>query len=328
MLPIKYLFENYELAKECLKSYNHTERYLDEMLRHFRISSNAVYPFYTENGAKVCYLRLSPTAEKPPEEVAFELKWISWLLEKGYPVMKPYPMKNGKLCDVITTKWGEYNVSCFEEMDGETLEDTEGSLALARGFGEMLAALHNLSAECPFSDARKSHSDLLNEVRERLERYQAPKMLLDAHAAVANELSGLEINKENYGLIHYDFEPDNVLWDPDSAQFGVIDLDDAIRCWYALDVARAIDAMDDVVDEEMKEQAVAAFLEGYRGKRAFPEEQLALLPLMRRLVALQEYTTILHVLSETAEEEPEWLTQIRQKLNGRAAQIRAFFSAS
>lgn len=73
MLPLKYLFENFDLAKECLKLYDHSERHLDEMLRYFRISSNAVYPFCTENGT-VCFLRLSPPEEEP--------EWMTQIIEK------------------------------------------------------------------------------------------------------------------------------------------------------------------------------------------------------------------------------------------------------
>ena len=43
MLKLRYLFENYELAKECLKLYDYSERNLDKMLSYFRISSNAIY---------------------------------------------------------------------------------------------------------------------------------------------------------------------------------------------------------------------------------------------------------------------------------------------
>ncbi len=321
MLPLKYLFENYELAKECLKRYDHSERYLDEMLRHFRISSNAIYPFYADEKGKVCYLRLSPTAEKAPSEVASELHFITWLSEHGYPVMKPYPMKDGKLHDVISTQWGIYNVSCFEEVSGETLEDVDGSTELAYGYGRILAELHDLSEEYPYSDERESHVELLAKVKERLIKYQAPESILSRLDTVSDELSRLGIGKDNYGLIHYDFEPDNVLYDEESGQFGVIDPDDSIRCFYALDVVRAIDAMDDVVEEDLKDQAVNAFIEGYRSRRTFSAEQLASLPLMRELVSLQEYATILHVLSEPVKEEPEWMTQIREKLNRKLERI-------
>lgn len=40
MLKLKYLFENYDLAKEALKNWEHDEDTLDNMLSQFRISSN------------------------------------------------------------------------------------------------------------------------------------------------------------------------------------------------------------------------------------------------------------------------------------------------
>ena len=58
MLKLKYLFENYDLAKEALKNWEHDADTLDYMLSKFRISSNAIYPFY-KNG-EVCFLRLAP----------------------------------------------------------------------------------------------------------------------------------------------------------------------------------------------------------------------------------------------------------------------------
>ena len=73
MLPLKYLFENYDLTKEALTRYAHSERHLDRLLADFRISSNAIYPFRTEDEARICVLRLSPITEKSPREVESEL---------------------------------------------------------------------------------------------------------------------------------------------------------------------------------------------------------------------------------------------------------------
>ena len=73
MLKLKYLFENYELAKEALKNWEHDVDTLDQMLSQFRISSNAIYPF-TQDG-KVCFLRLAPIEEKI-EKTSRE-KWSS-----------------------------------------------------------------------------------------------------------------------------------------------------------------------------------------------------------------------------------------------------------
>ena len=103
--------------------------------------------------------------------------------------------------------------------------------------------------------------------------------------------------------------------------YGVIDFDDAILCWYALDVVRAIDCLSDVAEDIDAESAKAAFLSGYREETAFTDEQMNSLPLMRRLVRVQAYGTLLHVLSEPADTEPDWMTEIIQNLEKTPSDI-------
>ena len=52
------------------------------------------------------------------------------------------------------------------------------------------------------------------------------------------------------------------------------------------------------------------------------------MPLMRRLVALQEYATILHVLAEPVADEPDWMTAIKAKLTNRLARVEAFLATN
>lgn len=324
MLKLKYLFENFELAKELLALYDCDAASLDEMLEYYRISSNAVYPFRKgSDPKKVCFLRFSPVEEKSIADVASEVRLIQWLVDQGYPAMKPVPMHNGKYTDVITTKWGSYNVSCFEEVPGDSLEDCEGSLALVRGYGKSLGMLHALLKTYPFSNERRDHQALLCEVRDRLIRYGAPTYMLDECDAVEKALSALPKTPDNYGMIHYDFEPDNVFYDEKTGVYSAIDFDDAIRCWYTLDIVRALDALDDVVDEALLEQAEDELLSGYREACSLSEANAQTLPLMRRFVLLKKYSTLLHVLSEPTKEEPDWLIEVKDKLNRRIAWVES-----
>jgi len=320
MLPLKYLFENYDLAKECLQLYDYSEKHLDKMLSYFRISSNAVYPFWAKEGRTVCFLRLSPVEEKNIRDVETEIHFIEWLIENGFNAMKPYPMKNGKAADVITTKWGKYNVSCFEKVAGETLDDMDGTDETAFGYGKLLGTLHNLAEKYPYADERRDYRALLGEAKSRLEQYRAPATVLHYYDTVMEQLTAMPQTPNTYGIIHYDFEADNVLYDDETDTWGVIDFDDAVRCWYALDVTRAIDAIGDVVEGDTT-GAAAAFLAGYRSVRLFTAEQEATIPLMRGVVRLQAYGTILHVLADPPAEEPDWLTEVKQKLTGTLCKI-------
>ena len=321
MLKLKNLFENFDLAKDCLKQYDTDWESLDRYFPYFRVSSNAIYPFRAKKAEKVCFLRLSPVEEKSIKDVRSEIQLIEWLIGQGFPAMKPFPMKDGRLWAVVDTKWGVYNMSCFEAVPGKTLEDCEGSPRLIAGYGRTLGQMHRLLRSYPFAETRRDHHALMAEIRERLIQYRAPEKLMAEWNRVNAELDTLPIDPAVYGFIHYDFEADNVLYSSKTDSFGVIDFDDAVRCWYALDVARALDCLSDVDDSADPSEAEAAFMKGYREACAFSEEQLSSVPLMRRLVRLQEYGSILYTLSEPVNDAPEWMTEIVEKLENRLQSI-------
>ena len=324
MLKLKYLFENFDLARKCMELYECDMDSVDEMLRYFRISSNAIYPFRLRTDAgKICFLRLSPVEEKKLSDVESEICLMEWLLEKGFPAMRPVPMKSGKLFDQINTEWGTYNVSCFEKVAGKSLEDTKGTLQIVKGYGKTLGELHALMKEYPYSEKRRNHKVLLDEIEERMQAYGASEIVKKEFEDVRKELEQLPFSTSDYGVIHYDFEPDNVFYDEKEDSFSVIDFDDAMCCWYALDVVRALDALDEVVEDVDVEEAKGSFLEGYRSATAFTEEQMQSMPLMRRLVRLQEYATLLHVLSEKVEDMPDWMSNLSQKLKFKLRMLEA-----
>ena len=107
----------------------------------------------------------------------------------------------------------------------------------------------------------------------------------------------------------------------------MIDFDDALCCWYALDVVRALDALDEVIEDVSMKEAIASFLEGYRSATSFTEEQQQSMMLMRRFVHLQEYTTLLHVVSEDVENMPNWMSNLSQKLKCKLRRLEESMNA-
>ena len=53
MLKLKYLEENFDLARYALANWRHDGETLADRLKWFRISSNAVYPF--DRNGKRCF---------------------------------------------------------------------------------------------------------------------------------------------------------------------------------------------------------------------------------------------------------------------------------
>ena len=300
---------------------------IDEMLRYFRISSNAIYPFRSKMGGRIYFLRLSPAEEKKLDDVKSEICLVEWLIDKGFPAMRPISMKDGKYFRQINTEWGSYNVSCFEKVSGDSLDNTKGTFQIVKGYGKTLGELHALMKEYPYSEERRNHKMLLCEIEERMQNYGASEIVRKEFEDVCKELESLPLSTSDYGVIHYDFEPDNVFYDDKEESFSVIDFDDAICCWYALDVVRALDALDEVIEDISMEEAIASFLEGYRSATSFTEEQQQSMMLMRRFVRLQEYTTLLHVVSEEVENMPNWMSNLSQKLKCKLRRLEESMNA-
>ena len=143
MLKLKYMFENFELAKQTLQNYEYDTDRLDEALSWFRISANAVYPFFCSG--ELCFLRLAPAEEKNFHDIQGEIEFIQHLCACGYPAMEPIPAKNGTYCLSLDTPWGRYYACAFRRVSGKPLENTEMDDAVLYEYGAALGRLHSLS---------------------------------------------------------------------------------------------------------------------------------------------------------------------------------------
>ena len=305
MLKLKNLVENFDLARLALTYYNHDDDSLDSMLPRFRISSNAVYPYM--NQGKLCFLRLAPVEEKNPAHVKAEIDFILYLRSHSFPAMKPISSKDGKLTFVLSSPWGNYCISAFEAVPGKSLENTPLTPEIVHAYAQGLGRLHALSSAYEAPAIRPAWGDVLNH--DVLQQVQASSAVVAACDKLFDALRELPTGHRCYGLIHYDFEPDNVFWDADNHRISVIDFDDCLYGWYAMDVAKALNELDD--------EWGAIFLEGYRSAFPFSPEQEATLPLMRQYITLRSYARLKHCLSEEVPNPPEWMVSLRAMLEGK-----------
>lgn len=326
MLKLEYLFENYELAREALALWEHDEDNLEEMLGYFRISSNAVYPFTREG--RICFLRLAPVGEKVEADVRGELEFIRYLLKVGYPALKPVNALSGEDMVVVDTGFGRYFASVFEKVEGVEISESGYGREVMYAYGRALGRLHALSAGYVPAVRKRSHKEILEGIRRTLAEYGGCERAFAELSEVESELGRLPVTTENYGLVHYDFEPDNVFWDEGEKECGVIDFDDGIYCWYALDLEQVRDSLADELEGEKLETAWRDFQEGYAAVYAYTEETRELLPLMRRFVDLRSYAGLIRCVSPVTEEEPQWLEELRGKLNQKKEKLEEGFSRS
>lgn len=312
MLKLKYLFENYDLVKVALKNWEHDEDTLDNMISQFRISSNAIYPF-CQNG-KVCFLRLAPLDEKMERNVLGEMEFINYLLDCGYPALKPIRTKAGEVYLMLDTKWGRYYATAFNRVRGVPMQDTDMSNEIMFEYGKSLGWLHALSSKFVPKAKKWTHVEVLDWVASVLSEYDSPNCVVSELDAIKSELNVLSATHDNYGLVHYDFELDNVFYDKEKKTCSVIDFDDGMYHWYVLDIEQVFDSLEEELSGEALEAAKNEFIRGYKEEHCYTQEMDKLRPLMRRFINLYGYARIIRCVGEKFANEPEWLVELRGKL--------------
>ena len=320
MLKLKYMFENYELAKCALEHWNYDEDTLEEYLKYFRISSNAVYPF--ETGGKRCFLRLAPVEEKQKDNLEGELEFLQYLNMAGYNAMKPVASKNGEYLLILDTQWGVYYASVFEGVPGHCIEDTDYSEKIMYTYGKALGRLHNLSMEYQPECRKWSYMNALEWVKKTLAEYQklypekGPqwKRMQKEAETVEQELSKLKQTKENFGLVHYDFEPDNVFYNEEDGNCHVIDFEDGMYHFFLVDIEQVLDALSEELEGETLEQAKKYFLQGYESEKELEPGYEHKLPLMRRFCNLFSYARLIRCVAEEVSNAPEWTETLKNRL--------------
>jgi Ser/Thr protein kinase RdoA (MazF antagonist) len=141
---------------------------------------------------------------------------------------------------------------------------------------------------------------------------------------IRNQLEQLPVRNDNFGLIHHDFEPDNLVWN--GRQVSIVDFDDCANYWFAADIAFALrDAFGDSPGGvDLGNGTVQQFLRGYRLERDIENIELQRIPLFLALHNLVTMARLQDALApEASGDEPEWLVALRKKLEAKIDFYRA-----
>lgn len=316
MLKLKDMIENYELTKQILSNWKYDEDTIDQYLDYYRISSNAIYPF-TQNG-KLCYLRYAPINEKLLSNIKGEIEFILYLNDSNFSALKPIKALNNEYILTINTKWGKYYATAFYGVDGDAMEDIVLTFDICYEYGKTLGKLHKLSSEFKPVNKKQTYEEILSYIEQRLHIYSKDQAIFENLTLLSNKLHDLNNDNNHYGLVHYDYEVDNVFYDDVNNACNVIDFDDGMYHFYAVDIAKAIDSIFDNIESNNHNEYKDAFINGYKSEFYYDDEIETILPLMRKFINIYSYTRILDCLSETVDDEPEWMEMLKDKLNNKA----------
>jgi len=129
---------------------------------------------------------------------------------------------------------------------------------------------------------------------------------------ITSWLSALPVTETNYGLIHGDFELDNLSWQDDT--IAMLDFDDCSYSWYVADVAFALrDLFATGVDQSLP--SFRAFIRGYSEHSSLDEELISHLPTFMRLANFITYAKLVRAMDIAMDQEyPEVYTSLLLKI--------------
>jgi Ser/Thr protein kinase RdoA (MazF antagonist) len=259
-----------------------------------KIRENAVFRVGLRGGGRVV-LRVHRGGYHSDDALQSEFDWMRALKASGIEVPRVIPSRDGRLFErVCTTELPEgRQVDVLEWVEGRQLGALESGLQVGNDavaacygvLGQISARMHNhTSTWCPpagfvrhqwCEEGLAGPDPLWGRFWELEPLSPSQRELLEkAQIAIKSDLVAYGKNSRNFGLIHADLVPENLMVDGDRVR--VIDFDDAGFGWHLFDLATSLYFLRDKSDFNV---ALEAFLLGYRAHRPLPESDLKLLPL-------------------------------------------------
>lgn len=276
-------------------------------VRSVRFSSNCVFTF-SQNGIRR-YLRFVPDWEQRRDYIEAETTIVRGLQKAGIRAAQPIPSLFGNDVETVETEIGQCHAVVFTALGGRHLGIDELDEAKFRTWGSALGELHAaMKAYGTTGAPRPSYREHLKFIGESVASDDA--IVRSELEAIAAWAEALERNGGNFGLVHFDFELDNLCWH--DGVLESLDFDDCAYHWYAADIAYALeDLFEDGVDHA--DRRFKAFLAGYREQFAIDEQSLEHLPGFLRLGNLYGYALRARSVDLSIDETATWLRHLHKK---------------
>ncbi len=244
---------DHKLVPELVRDLWHGE---PESLRLVGQAYNIVYRFEVNGLGR--YLRIGHIVLHPLNKVHHVMHFLRFLADNDVPVGQPVASVNG---NYIETFGDGYYGSAQKEAPGTEIGLEHTNLAVYEAWGKSLGKLHAVSRQYKPSPDIDYEFPTVQRFWKNIEliiNTQATSQIRDVYAELTEYIDQLPDN--DYGLIHGDYRPGNVIWDGKIAR--TVDFDEPNYHWYLADISRALLEFYDRPPEQ-RQAFRQAFMRGY-----------------------------------------------------------------
>jgi len=285
---------------------------------YIRSSNNHVFRF--DRNGNGCILRLTPSSHRDRRTIEGEVEFVLHLAARDVLVASPLKSDSASFIEDIPTEDGPLYATVFEELSGEMINFEMHQAPMFRAWGRALGELHNASQSFDHGSAQKLRS-WTDDVQSMT------AWLPDSEVAARGQLSGaagwlesLDVGSEDLGVIHFDFDGDNMFWD--GARFHICDFDCAGRYWYAADIAFTLHGFRNKPPSRWHNYS-RWFLEGYRMVRDLADIRENDMSRFVRFCTIYHFAKMCKAYQDAdPKEDPPWVAPMRQRHDNWFANIR------
>jgi Ser/Thr protein kinase RdoA (MazF antagonist) len=262
--------------------------------------------------ARTAYLRFVPAGTRQADALERAAAVMSAWADAGVPVVRPIVSLGGRSTERVVTEYGELVAMLVPAASGDELDLDDLTDDMASVWGAALAGLHTTSDRVGLMPLRESSVGAPSGVDPGAGAWDAELMAVAVEVAAV--IAALDATTHERGVIHGDFELDNLRFTAEGPTF--FDVDEARIDWFAADVALATRDLTGVtLDGESRPELLAGFLRGYRSIRAFSAEEEASLALFGVAASVGLALDVLEALDlDEQHDDPDWLVELRGAL--------------
>ncbi|QOR68226.1 phosphotransferase [Cytobacillus suaedae] len=288
---------------------------------YFRGSANFIFMFKREN--QWYFLRCNESTERNIKDYQTELQILQYLEESSISISKPVKSEDGNLIETIFTELGTFHCVVFEGLKGEQVElealDEEGYYSWGKALGQLHKAFKTIPQE--LKDSRPSWRNHIQFIKDTVPSDESA--LYKELSEVEKWLTSLQVSEETFGLIHYDFELDNLKWNENG--IGILDFDDCVQHWYVADIAYALRDLFEK-DIDINHPSFKQFMNGYISETSIDFNLLEDLAWFMRLHNLTTFAKIFRSVDLIeGESNPQWLSDLKNKFELKLESYRNSF---
>ncbi len=291
------------------------------------LRASANFAFKVRADGQDYLLRFNHASERDLQYLAAELTYLEHLAAQGIRVNRPLRSLAGNLIESVETPLGVFHCSMFDYLPGDHLELDALDETAIKIWGRALGEMHRASEGLRI-DGRPGWQAQIAMIRTLVPTSET--LVWQETGAVEERLCKLTVHTANYGLIHFDFELDNLVWS--GKEIGIYDLDDCAYSWFVMDVSNALSSElfgDRLECFDFTDPRLVWFLDGYHSVRPLDEQEIKRMPLFLRLDNLIAFARVYRSIADgPVENEPEWTANLRQKLGRELDKLRDSFQRS